>query len=51
MDLCVKGLSKTVGPLILPPRATGVCPVQNTQTYTGGKFPPVRPQHIMCSHL
>lgn len=33
-DLCVKGESKSVGmgPLILPPRATGVLPVQKMHT-------------------
>jgi hypothetical protein len=54
IDLCVNGLLSNIctgGPLTLPPLATGVCPVQNTQIYTGGTFPPRSPQQPICSHL
>jgi hypothetical protein len=51
MDLCVGGLSKGTGPLTLPPLATGVCPVQKTQTYTGGKLAVFNPTQITCSQF
>ena len=51
MDLCVNGLSKAIGPLTRPPRATGVCPVQNTHTYTAGMLLLCSPTHDMCNHL
>jgi hypothetical protein len=51
IDLCVSGESKGFGPLILPPRATGVLPVQNIQTYTGGRLLELSPRQLMCDHL
>lgn len=50
-DLCVSGLSNAIGPLTLPPLATGVCPVQKTQTYTGGMLLLCSPTQPMCNHL
>jgi hypothetical protein len=40
-----------MGPLTLPPRAMGVLPVQNMQTYTGGRLLLLMPMQLMCSHL
>lgn len=53
MDLCVSGESNKpgIGPLTLPPRARGVCPVQKTQTYTAGMLLSRSPTHCICSQF
>jgi hypothetical protein len=51
IDLCVSGESKGRGPLTLPPRTTGVWPVQNIHTYTGGMLLEPSPRQARCDHL
>jgi hypothetical protein len=49
----VSGESKGagIGPLTLPPRATGVLPVQKMHTYTGGRLCGFMPTQPICSHF